>query len=155
MSRGTQVFIIRKFLEVILTVLIVTMISFGLMKLSPVDAATAYLQRNQTPVTTENLERVRGEMGLDRPLTVQDWSWLKNAVQGDFGKSYVNSKAVLPQELSAFSFTARVIFLAGLLEAVLIILIGCQDAAPHRGRDQGCLHQRLQPAHRRPLGNTG
>lgn len=65
LSRGTQVFIIRKFLEVILTVLIVTIISFGLMKLSPVDAATAYLQRNQTPVTAENLERVRGEMGLD------------------------------------------------------------------------------------------
>ena len=125
MSRGTQVFIIRKFLEVILTVLIVTMISFGLMKLSPVDAATAYLQRNQTPVTTENLERIRSEMGLDRPLTVQYWNWLKNAVQGDFGKSYVNSKAVLPQELFAFSYTARVIFLAGLLEAVLIILIGC------------------------------
>lgn len=42
MSRGSRVFILRKILEIILTVLIVTMISFVLMKLSPVDAAEAY-----------------------------------------------------------------------------------------------------------------
>lgn len=46
MSRGSRVFILRKILEIILTVLIVTMISFVLMKLSPVDAAEAYLRRN-------------------------------------------------------------------------------------------------------------
>ncbi len=125
MTRGTKVFIGRKVFEVILTALIVTIISFGLMKLSPVDAATAYLQRNQTPVTAGNLERVRTAMGLNRPIAVQYLSWLKNALRGDFGRSYVNSKDVLLQELSAFSFTARVILLAGFLEAALIVLIGC------------------------------
>ncbi|MBO6231602.1 MAG: hypothetical protein J6O50_13665 [Ruminiclostridium sp.] len=57
MTRGTVVFILRKILEVILTVLIVTVISFVLVQLSPVDAAEAYLQRNQTPITAETLEK--------------------------------------------------------------------------------------------------
>lgn len=87
MSRGTKVFIVRKFLEILLTSLIVTMISFGLMKLSPVDAAEAYLQRNMTPINAETLERTRTEMGLNDSFPVQYWNWLKNAVRGDFGRS--------------------------------------------------------------------
>lgn len=125
MSRGTRVFILRKVLEVLLTSLIVTMISFGLMKLSPVDAAEAYLQRNMTPITAESLEQVRTEMGLKDPLPVQYFHWLKNAVRGDFGRSYVNNVDVLQQELSAFFFTFRIILLAGAIEAVLSVLIGC------------------------------
>ncbi len=125
MSRGTKVFIVRKLLEIVLTSLIVTMISFGLMKLSPVDAAEAYLQRNQSPITAENLEKVREEMGLNRPLPVQYGNWLINALRGDFGRSYVNSKDVLGQELSALAFTSKVILLAGVFEAALIVLIGC------------------------------
>ena len=66
MSRGTKVFIVRKLLEIVLTSLIVTMISFGLMKLSPVDAAEAYLQRNQSPITAENLDLVYLQNGAFR-----------------------------------------------------------------------------------------
>lgn len=46
MKRGTRVFILKKALELLLTLLIVTMISFILMQLSPIDAAEAYARRN-------------------------------------------------------------------------------------------------------------
>lgn len=124
LTRGTIVFILRKILEVILTVLIVTVISFVLVQLSPVDAAEAYLQRNQTPITSETLEKTRSEMGLNEPLPVQYINWLSKAVTGDFGRSFVNNKDVLQTEMSAFAFTIKIILLAGIFEAVLIILVG-------------------------------
>lgn len=124
MSRGTRIFILRKLLEVVLTVLIVTMISFVLMKLSPVDAAEAYLRRNQTPVTEDTLAQTRDAMGLTLPLPVQYWHWFRDAMRGDFGKSYVNNQSVLQQTTFAFSHTARIILLAGLIEAVFMVLIG-------------------------------
>ena len=46
MKRGTRVFILKKALELLLTLFIVTMISFILMQLSPIDAAEAYARRN-------------------------------------------------------------------------------------------------------------
>ena len=138
MSRGSRVFILRKMLEIILTVLIVTMISFVLMKLSPVDAAEAYLRRNQTPITAETLQKTRNEMGLSLPLTVQYMNWLKAAIKGDFGRSFTNNKSVLQMTLTAFSLTARIILLAGLIEGVFIVLLGalCYTL---RGRFSGYL----------------
>ena len=138
LSRGSRVFILRKMLEIILTVLIVTMISFVLMKLSPVDAAEAYLRRNQTPITAETLQKTRDEMGLSLPLPVQYMNWLKAAIKGDFGRSFTNNKPVLQMTLTAFSLTARIILLAGLIEGVFIVLLGalCYTL---RGRFSGYL----------------
>ena len=100
------------------------MISFVLMQLSPVDAAVALLRRNQAVVTEERLEQVREEMGLNAPLPVQYFRWLKGALRLDFGVSYLNNKAVLGLTMTAFAFTAKVILLAGVLEAGVIILLG-------------------------------
>ena len=124
MSRGSRVFILRKILEIFLTVLIVTMISFVLMKLSPVDAAEAYLRRNQTPITAETLQKTRDDMGLSLPLPVQYMNWLKAAIKGDFGRSFTNNKPVLQMTVTAFLLTAKIILLAGLIEAAFIVLLG-------------------------------
>ena len=85
MKRGTRVFILKKALELLLTLLIVTMISFILMQLSPIDAAEAYARRNAFAITPESLATLREQMGLNDPLPVQYWNWVKDAVHLDFG----------------------------------------------------------------------
>lgn len=122
MKRGTKLFIVQKILELLLTVFIVTVLSFILMQLSPIDAAEAYAQRNHVQ---NMVETIREEMGLNDPLPVKYFKWLKGAVKLDFGTSFVDQKAVFPELMSAFSFTAKVILLAGVLEAVAILLLGC------------------------------
>lgn len=125
MKRGTRIFIGQKLLEILLTVFIVTVLSFVLMQLSPMDAAEAYAKRVRAWDSEAMVEMLREEMGLNNPLPIQYWNWLKGALRLDFGTSYVNQNAVFPQILSAFSFTAKTILLAGVLEAVLILFWGC------------------------------
>jgi peptide/nickel transport system permease protein len=45
--------------------------------------------------TREDMERLRHALGLDRPLPVQYWVFLSNAVQGDFGRSIKGQMPVI------------------------------------------------------------
>ena len=111
MKRGTRVFILKKALELLLTLLIVTMISFILMQLSPIDAAEAYARRNAFAITPESLATLREQMGLNDPLPIQYWNWVKDAVHLDFGTSYTNGRDVFQEVTQAFSITATIVLL--------------------------------------------
>jgi peptide/nickel transport system permease protein len=45
--------------------------------------------------TREDMERLRHALGLDKPLPVQYWVFLSNAVQGDFGRSIKGQMPVI------------------------------------------------------------
>ena len=76
MKKLIHSFTARKILELLLTLLIVTFLSFLLVKLSPVDAAEAYARRTFMLYTPEQLDELREEMGLNQPLLVQYGTWV-------------------------------------------------------------------------------
>ena len=125
MKRGTRVFILKKALELLLTLLIVTMISFILMQLSPIDAAEAYARRNAFAITPESLATLREQMGLNDPLPVQYWNWVKDAVHLDFGTSYTNGRDVFQEVTQAFSITATIVLLTAVVQAIGSLIVGC------------------------------
>ena len=75
-------------MELLLTLLIVTFLSFLLVKLSPVDAAEAYARRTFMLYTPEQLDALREKMGLNQPLLVQYGTSEKYVL--DFG-GYISS----------------------------------------------------------------
>lgn len=123
MKRGTRVFILKKALELLLTLLIVTMISFILMQLSPIDAAEAYARRNAFAITPESLATLREQMGLNDPLPVQYWNWVKDAVHLDFGTSYTNGRDVFQEVTQAFSITATIVLLTAVVQAIGSLIV--------------------------------
>ena len=125
MKRGTRVFILKKALELLLTLLIVTMISFILMQLSPIDAAEAYARRNAFAITPESLATLREQMGLNDPLPIQYWNWVKDVVHLDFGTSYTNGRDVFQEVTQAFSITATIVLLTAVVQAVGSLAVGC------------------------------
>lgn len=125
MKRGTRVFILKKALELLLTLLIVTMISFILMQLSPIDAAEAYARRNAFAITPESLATLREQMGLNDPLPIQYWDWVKDVVHLDFGTSYTNGRDVFQEVTQAFSITATIVLLTAVVQAVGSLAVGC------------------------------
>jgi peptide/nickel transport system permease protein len=62
-----------------------------MLEVLPGDVATRILGRDATP---ENLERLRGELGLDQPATLRYLGWLGGLLTGDLGKSLVSSRPV-------------------------------------------------------------
>jgi len=79
----------------LVSLLALSIITFGLGVLAPGDPAEVVLERrlNQPPPREQVLEQ-RRVMGLDRPLAVQYLRWLSAAAHGDLGKSWLKGLRV-------------------------------------------------------------
>ncbi len=94
----------------------VTIITFGLLYLIPVDPARMIAGRSATPQTVES---IRHQLGLDRPIPVQYARYLGNLVQGDMGRSYVQKARV--SELIASRLPATLQLMAAAIFFELLI----------------------------------
>jgi len=79
-------YLIRRFLQVIPTLFVVSLILYGLLALKPGDPIDE-LRRGNPGFTQADYERLRKFYGLDKPWFVRYWRWLGRAVRGDFGTS--------------------------------------------------------------------
>ncbi|HKG24019.1 MAG TPA: ABC transporter permease, partial [Thermomicrobiales bacterium] len=86
-------YIARRLAQALLTLLLVSLVVFAIMRATPGDPAQSMLG-NVYGVTPELLASVRHEMGLDRPLHVQYLTWLGDLARGDFGHSYISQASV-------------------------------------------------------------
>lgn len=126
MNRNNHIFrfLIRTFVLIIITLLFVTLLSFLLMRLSPVDPATAYVKRNSAIVTDEQIDAARIELGLDKPLAVQYINWLEDAIHWNFGTSLGTGRPVAEELSKTVPVTMMVVAVSGVLMAVGAILFG-------------------------------
>ena len=77
-------YIIRRLIWTPILLLIVSYITFALVQLAPGDPVLLKLDQHANP---EAVERIRVEMGLNDPVTVQYVRYIARAVTGDFGES--------------------------------------------------------------------
>ena len=85
-------YIFKRVLQTIPLLLLVSIISFFLIRLAPVDPL-AELRLNPS-ITQETLDYEAQRLGLDKPVIVQYGLWLKSFVQGDFGYCTTGEKVV-------------------------------------------------------------
>ena len=77
-------YFIKKLVTLIITLLLISLLTFTAFSVIPGDAALARLGDD---ATEEQIEAFREEMGLNDPLPVRYVDWLSGAVRGDFGAS--------------------------------------------------------------------
>ena len=82
-------------------------LTFLLMYLSPGDAAAKKLNAQGIAVSDEVLEKVRADMGLDRPFLVQYGDWALKVLRGDLGESYKDGQSVAGKISKALGYTVR------------------------------------------------
>ena len=100
--------VLRRLLLLPFIVAVVSFLIFLSPLVSGIDPATAVLQaqvldRQPTP---EAVERLKSELGLDRPLLVQYVAWLGRAAQGDLGRSYMARAPVSDRVLNGLKVSA-------------------------------------------------
>ncbi|WP_220094400.1 ABC transporter permease [Paenibacillus sp. YN15] len=78
----------------LITLLGITVLSFGLSYLSPSDPAEILLTENGIAPSQELLQKTREELGLNSPVYIQYWSWLTDLLQGDMGSSIKSNRPV-------------------------------------------------------------
>jgi peptide/nickel transport system permease protein len=81
-------YIVRRLLQAILVLIIVSLLVFFVMRLLPGDPLTIYIIQNDISLLTpEDEAALRHEFGLDKPLMIQYVDWLSGILHGDFGTS--------------------------------------------------------------------
>jgi peptide/nickel transport system permease protein len=122
-------YLARRFLTILLTLLIVSIVVFGITQVLPGNAATMLLGENATP---EQLAAVTARLGLDQPVWLQYWRWLSGILTGDFGTSLRTGLPVGPVMAEALGRSLLLAFLAIALMLVIAIPLGVL-AALRRG----------------------
>lgn len=106
----------------------VSLLTFGIAKLTPGDPAQLMLGNYATP---ERIADLHEKLHLDDPVLVQFGRFVWNAMHGDFGVSFRGQKSVLDSILSRFPSTAE-LALAGITIAIVIgIPLGMLAAWKH------------------------
>ena len=79
-------FIIRRLLLALLTLLLVSLAVFFVMRLLPGDPLLIYMAQSMEfdAMPQEALEALRREFGLDKPIMVQYFHWISDILRGDF-----------------------------------------------------------------------
>lgn len=80
--------------QTLLVLLVVSVVSFGFLKLTPGDPVAVVLGSD---FSKESYDKLYRELGLDQPLPVQYADWLSRFVQGDWGKSYSSQQDIFEQ----------------------------------------------------------
>ncbi len=117
----------------LLVLFLVTIIVFLMVRLLPGDPILMYLSRQDVEeITQEQVDQIRRELGLDRPIIVQYFDWLGGVTTGDFGKSIIHRGEVMDDVVRRLPITLHIGGLAFILSIIIGIPIGV-IAAVKRG----------------------
>ena len=111
----------KKFITLIITLFIVSLLAFLAFQVIPGDPTTELLG---TEATAEARAALRAELGLDRPVLVRYWEWLTDFVRGDLGTSYSYRMSVADMLADKLPVTFLLTILSFLFTVVLSIPLG-------------------------------
>jgi peptide/nickel transport system permease protein len=104
-----RVYILRRLIQIVPTILMITFVVFVMMQSIPGDPIVALLGE---AYTEESAAQVRQEYGLDKPVVVQYFIWLGKLAQGDWGRSILSGRPVLKDVLVRLPVTLELIALS-------------------------------------------
>ncbi len=121
-------YLARRLLEALLALLFTSVLVFSLIHLIPGDPARLVAGLEAGP---EVVERIRSDLGLDRPLPIQYGSFLGGALRGELGTSIRTGLPVLREILDRFPYTLGIALGAIVLAVVTGIGTGIFAAMRH------------------------
>jgi peptide/nickel transport system permease protein len=111
----------KRILQMFPILLVVSVLAFALSNLSQGDVAATTIRSQGQQVTPETLEAMREELGLNAPLHVQYFNWLKRVIRFDFGISFQTKKPVIDEIMRRFPATLYLALTAMLLAVAISI----------------------------------
>ncbi len=127
-SRPAARYMLRRLLSLIPVFLGVTLLTYGLMYLSPQDPVEMLLQGQGAAPEPEVVEAMREQLGLNRPFLVQYADWLWHFICGDMGTSYIDGAPVAGKILAALPNTLELTVSSILVTMLLSIPLGILTA---------------------------
>jgi peptide/nickel transport system permease protein len=124
--------IVNLLFSVTLTFLGLTCVTFFIGRIVPIDPVLAIVGEKASRAT---YDRVAVEIGVNLPIPIQYWRYLRKVVHADFGTSLITAHPVLEDMTHVFPATMELAAFALLVGTVFGVPLGV-IAATHRGRWQ-------------------
>lgn len=109
------------------TLLLASFVVFLLLHLAPGDPSTTLAGES---ATAQHIQEIRHQLGFDRPVLVQYWRWLSDAVQGDLGTSLITHESVAAAIERTLPTTLQLV--AGALAVAVLLGVPAGVAAARR-----------------------
>ena len=120
----------KRLLQTFFVLLGISLITFVLLQVVPGDPVALMLEKRADP---ETIAKVRKELGLDLPYSVQYLNFIKGAIHLDFGTSYFTKEVVTDALIRCFKVTVKLACMSFIFASVIGIPCGI-FAAVKRGK---------------------
>ena len=110
-------YILKKVIALIITLLVISLLTFIAFSLIPGDAALGKLGLHASP---EAIEMLRHQLGLDQPVLVRYVKWLAGALHGDFGMSLKYNNTTV---MSLIRSRLPVTLILAIMSLVIIVVV--------------------------------
>jgi peptide/nickel transport system permease protein len=118
-------YIIRRLMMGVLVLFLVTILVFLMMRLLPGDPLVLYISQNDLGTApAEQLDALRHQYGLDKPLVIQYFNWVGGVLRGDLGDSIFLGESVASIIGQAMPITVHLGILSLVISSVLGIFFG-------------------------------
>lgn len=118
-------YIVRRLVGLVPIALLVSVIAFLLINLSPGDPTYFYVSADAAP---EEFEQMREQLGIDQPLAVQFTRWFGQVIRGDLGISFDQRRPVVDVFLDSLPVTLMLAVMALTIALVIAIPVGVYSA---------------------------
>ena len=114
-------YIIRRIIQSLIVIIIVTVFVFMGMRLLPGDPIFMIINRNQLQyITPEEIAQIKHQAGLDRPMIIQYFDWMGGVVKGNLGNSILTKQPITADLAQRIPITVYI----GALAFIISIIIG-------------------------------
>jgi peptide/nickel transport system permease protein len=125
------VYALRRLLQFIPTVLVISLIMFFLLNVLPGNAALMASGAQDRGMDAKYVEQMLKKWDLDKPLHLRYWVYVKNLVQGRMGVSFLRGEDVRTVVLARFWPTLKLAMVAMLIAVGIGVPLGFASALRH------------------------
>src|SRR5690554_388267 len=118
-------YILRRLIALIPVLIGVSIVVFALIRMIPGDPVVTMLGER---ARVEDIERVRRELGFDRPIYIQYLEWMGEILRGDLGTSIINRTPVMVELRSRLAATLELVLVGLVIGVVVGVSIGIISA---------------------------
>jgi peptide/nickel transport system permease protein len=127
-----QAYIAKRMVLFVPTMILLSLLVFGFLRIIPGDPALAILTRGNADsietITEDQLERMRERLGTNRPIYVQYFDWASGLLTLDFGNSLVTSAPVWEQLKRRIPITLELSIMSIFISTIVAVPLGVFSA---------------------------
>ncbi|WP_227521932.1 nickel ABC transporter permease [Bacillus solitudinis] len=115
-------YIYQRIIQLAIVLLLLSFITFGLMKIAPGDPVQIMLQTDEIVISEEEQEKLRSELKFDQSIMMQYTTWVVNVAHFKLGHSYISKKPVV-SEINNRIWPTLQLTIGGLIVMMTIAMI--------------------------------